>query len=81
MPTVFRYEGFRFYFFSNEGDPREPVHVHVRRDGIEAKFWVIPEVLIAYNSGYSPRTLRELVQIVEANRESIVRSWNGHFGS
>jgi hypothetical protein len=81
MPTVFRYEGFRFYFFSNEGDPREPVHVHVRRDGIEAKFWVIPEVLIAYNGGYSPRTLRELVQIVEANRESIVRSWNGHFGS
>jgi hypothetical protein len=81
MPTVFRYEGFRFYFVSNEGDPREPVHVHVRRDGIEAKFWVIPEVLIAYNGGYSPRTLRELVQIVEANRESIVRSWNGHFGS
>ena len=29
MPVVFRYKGFRFFFYSNEGNPREPVHVHV----------------------------------------------------
>jgi hypothetical protein len=36
MPVVFRYGGFRFFFYSNEGDPREPVHIHVMRgrDGI-----------------------------------------------
>lgn len=36
MPTVFRDGGFRFFFYSNEGDPREPVHVHVERSGMEA---------------------------------------------
>ncbi|MEO5324957.1 DUF4160 domain-containing protein [Mesorhizobium sp. CC13] len=39
MPVVFRHKGFRFYFFSNEGDPREPMHVHVGKDGVDAKFW------------------------------------------
>jgi hypothetical protein len=38
MPTVFRRGDYRF-FFSNEGDPRETPHVHVRRDGDETKFW------------------------------------------
>jgi len=29
MPTLLRVEGFRFFFFSNEG--QEPPHVHVGR--------------------------------------------------
>ena len=31
MPIVFRYHGYKFFFYSNEGDPREPVHIHVRQ--------------------------------------------------
>jgi hypothetical protein len=27
MPTVLRIDGYRFFFFSNEGN--EPVHIHV----------------------------------------------------
>ncbi len=81
MPVVFRERGFRFFFYSNEGNPREPVHIHVERDEIEAKFWVIPEVRLAYNDGYSARTLRELQGIVEAQRNLIVEAWNDHFGS
>ena len=30
MPVVFREGGLRYFFFSNEGDPREAVHVHVK---------------------------------------------------
>jgi len=30
MPVVLRYKGFRFFFYSNEDSPREPVHIHVR---------------------------------------------------
>lgn len=30
MPTVFRYEGIRFFFYSDEGTPREPTHIHAR---------------------------------------------------
>jgi hypothetical protein len=33
MPVILRYKGYKFFFFSNEGDPRESAHVHVRRGG------------------------------------------------
>jgi hypothetical protein len=56
MPTVFQFQGFRFFFYSNEGDPREPVHIHVRKSGSEAKFWLDP-VGLTSNDGFDARTL------------------------
>lgn len=46
MPVVFRFKGYRFFFYSNEGEPQEPLHVHVRRGEAAAKFWLepLPEV-------------------------------------
>jgi hypothetical protein len=79
MPTVFCECGFRFFFYSNEGSPREPVHIHVEKGGAEAKLWLNPAVQVAYNSGYDMRTLRELCQIVETNRNLIERTWNEFF--
>ncbi|WP_158824496.1 DUF4160 domain-containing protein [Granulicella sp. S156] len=81
MPIIFRYRGFKFFFYSNEGTPREPIHVHVERDEMEAKFWLIPEVRVAYNDGYDARTLRMLLGVVESNKDRIVRAWNEYFGS
>jgi hypothetical protein len=80
VPTVFRREGYRFYFFSNEGDPREPVHVHVRRGGDEAKFWLQPEVAVADSFGFNAAELNVLVRMVNEDRARIERAWNGHFG-
>lgn len=80
MPTVFSERGFRFFFYSNECSPREPVHIHVRKGGMEAKFALNPVVTLAYNSGYDARTLRELRGIIEANRDLIERTWNAFFG-
>jgi hypothetical protein len=40
MQVVFRYRGFKFFFYSNEGTPLEPTHIHVERDDLEAKFWM-----------------------------------------
>ena len=80
MPTVFRDRGFRFFFYSNEGSPREPVHIHVEKDGVEAKFWLLPQVRLAYNDGYDARTLRELQGMTEANRALIERTWDAYFG-
>lgn len=80
MPTVFRDRGFRFFFYSNEGTPREPVHVHVGSGDQEAKFWLRPDVRVAYNDGYDARTLRRLLEIVESNRDQIERQWNEYFG-
>ena len=45
----------------DEGDLREPVHVHVEKDGIDAKFWLWPDVVVAYNDGFNARALRDLI--------------------
>jgi Domain of unknown function (DUF4160) len=79
MPTVFQERGFRFFFYSNEGSPREPVHVHVEKDKDETKFWLNPTIQLAYNEGYDARTLRDLLRMVAANRELIERKWNEFF--
>jgi hypothetical protein len=79
MPVVFRERGFKFFFYSNEGTPREPGHIHVEKDEVEAKFCLKPEVRVAYNDGSDARTLRELLEIVEANKDRIERAWNEFF--
>ena len=81
MPVVFRYRGFRFFFYSNEGSPREPlhVHVHVRSGSGEAKVWLDPQVQVASSSGFDAGTLRELVEVVQANRVQIERTWHEYF--
>lgn len=81
MPTVFRYKGFRFFFYSNEGSPREPLHVHVMGAGGDAKFWLHPQVTLADSDGLDARTLRELLRVVQDNVALIERAWNEHFGN
>lgn len=80
MPVVFRYKGFRYFFYSNEGSPREPAHVHVRAGGGEAKLWLEPQVRVAASYGFDAGTLRELTEVAQANREMIERTWNDYFG-
>jgi hypothetical protein len=70
----------RFFFYSDEGIPREPPHVHVRQVGREAKLWLRPGLPEAYNRGFSERELRQLREIVEVNREKIEAAWNEFFG-
>jgi hypothetical protein len=79
MPVVFHHRGFKFFFYSNEGTPRESVHIHVEKDNVEAKFSLKPETRVAYNDGYNARTLRDLLEIVEDNKERIERAWNEFF--
>ena len=79
LPVIFRQDGFRFLFYSNEGSPREPMHVRALRDGIDAKFWLWPDVVPAYNDGYGARTLRVLTGMIEQRRDEIARAWNEHF--
>ena len=51
MPIVFRYKNFRFFFYSNEGNPREAMHIHVRNPQGEAKFWMTPYICLAAAKG------------------------------
>jgi hypothetical protein len=80
MPVVFRYNGVRFFFFSNEGSPREPIHIHAQQGDAEAKFWLRPEVTVAENFGFDRRALTELLGVVMQNRELIEGRWHEYFG-
>lgn len=79
MPVVFRYKGFRFFFYSNEGNPREPLHVHVRSAEGQAKYWMKPVVHLADSEGFDARVLRELNAVVTDNAALIERTWNDYF--
>ena len=81
MPVVFRHGTFRVFFYSNERSPREPVHVHIRSGGAEAKVWLEPEVAIADSRGFNARTLGEILDLVAARRGDIEEAWYGHFGN
>jgi hypothetical protein len=79
VPVVFREANYRFHFYSFEGSPREPVHVHVSRPGGTAKLWLFPLVRVAYNRRLDARELRLIETIVVERREEIERGWNAFF--
>ncbi len=79
MPTVFRFNGIRFHFFANEGNPREPMHIHAERADADAKLWLFPEVTIAKTFGYNRSEQAILLRIVSQRRGDIQRVWNEFF--
>jgi Domain of unknown function (DUF4160) len=81
MPVIFREGGLRYFFFSNEGAPREPPHVHVKGGGRDAKIWVEPEVSFAESFGFNSRELGHILRVVTENRDLILRAWYEHFGN
>lgn len=81
MPVILRYRGYRFFFYSNEGDPTEPLHVHVRKGERAAKFWLEPAVRLAESYRMEPHELNELQKVVEKNVKIIKRAWYEYFGS
>jgi len=79
MPKVFSWKGYRFHFFSNEGDPLEPIHIHVRKGSNLAKFWVDPEISLANNYGFVSKELNGFKVKIGENKELIKEKWHEHF--
>jgi len=77
MPEILRVRGFRFFFFSREGN--EPRHVHVERAEQYAKFWLEP-IELAESRGFRGSDMRELQSIIAEHREEFIIAWDGHFG-
>lgn len=79
MPVIFRWDGYRFFFFSNEGNPREPCHIHIQKGEAIAKFWITPEVKLAEAYKMTSSELKKLLGLVEQNKELIEEKWNEYF--
>lgn len=65
-PSCFA-NGLRYFFFSNEGQPPESPHIHVKGGGRDAKVWIELDVLLADSYGFNPRELSTILRTVAAN--------------
>jgi hypothetical protein len=68
-----------YWFFFYSFDCNEPMHVHVRRDRQNTKFWLAP-VQLAWNHGFSSRELNEIRRLVVEHEPFIIEAWNEHCG-
>ncbi len=77
MPTVFRKNGFRFFFYSREGN--EPPHIHVIGRGGEAKLWLDP---VEFSKVFQlrPKDQTEILKITEENIKLFLEKWNEWHG-
>jgi hypothetical protein len=76
MPVALRVKGYRFFFFSLEGN--EPPHIHVEQAERFAKFRLDPVSLVksrAFRSG----ELLEIQKIIEEHQDILLEKWNEHF--
>lgn len=86
MPQIFRIGSYIVYFWSNENDPLEPVHVHVaegRASANATKIWLTSsgKTLLCNNNSQIPnRELRKMMRIIEANSKEIMDKWYAQFG-
>ena len=78
MPRVAGIRG-PYWFFFYSFDCSEPIHVHVRREDDEAKFWLQP-VALAWNRGFGARELNEIRRIIVEHERPIIEAWNEHCG-
>ena len=86
MPQVFKIGSYWVYFWSNENDPLEPVHVHVALGAPRAnatKIWITKAgrcFVANNNSDIDERVLRNIVRIIEARSVEIIEKWQAYFG-
>jgi hypothetical protein len=78
VPTVLKVKGYRFFFFSREG--QEPPHIHVEQAERYAKFWLRP-VSLAGSRGFRSGELSEIQRVVRENRDSFEERYLEHLSS
>ena len=76
MPTVLDIEGFRFFFYS--ANRNEPPHIHIRKAGQEAKFWLNP-IRPTRLGRFKQRDMQRMIKTLEDNQDYILEQWNEQF--
>lgn len=74
MPTLLNLDGFKFFFYANE---HEPKHIHVMRSDGFAK--VELENLKVVQSYLKPKDLKQALNIIKENKDNFERIWNEWF--
>jgi hypothetical protein len=85
MPQIFKVGAYLIYFWSSEGRPLEPIHVHIAEgEPVEnaTKIWITQSghCLLCHNKSNIPRRkLRDMMDIIEARHTEIARRWYSYF--
>ena len=81
----FKIAGYTVYFWVNENNPLEPVHVHIAK-GVPSpnatKIWITKsgKCLLCHNNSKIPdKQLRIIMQIIEARNKSVIDLWYSTF--
>ena len=72
MPVILRIKVYRFWFY--EADLDEPPHVHVGKEGKEAKYW-IAQIALARAGRFREHELIEIERILAMYQEDVLNSW------
>lgn len=75
MPTVFKYEGYRFYFYSNE---HLPEHIHIESGKGYARI-VLETLEVTDSYDLNSKELKKLGKMVQKNKEKIKGAWYEYF--
>lgn len=87
MPQIFKIGSYWVYFWANENDPLEPVHVHIAMGPPvpnATKVWITQsgKCLRCNNNSRIPEaTLRNIIRIIEARSDEVISKWKEFFGS
>ncbi len=74
MPTLLVKNGFKFFFYANE---HEPKHIHVMKNDDFAKIKL--ESIKVVQNYLKPKDLKFALQIVKENKKEFERIWNEWF--
>jgi len=77
MPKVFKKDGYKFFFYSNE---HRPIHVHVRHGDGEAVFDVEESVDLRESQKMKISELSRAQYLAEENRHLILEKWHEQLG-
>lgn len=77
IPTVLTINGFKFHFYSDEGS--EPCHIHAKKGGGRAKWWLEPMLKEEYAYGFTQQERRQVKRITEEHQEQLISAWYEYF--
>ncbi len=86
MPQVFKIGSYWVYFWADENEPLEPIHVHIAQGKPvknATKIWITKFggcYLENNNSNIPDHVLNNIMKILEARSSEIIEKWEKFFG-
>lgn len=79
MPVILNIGAYRFFFYSNEGNPTKAPHIHVRSQNGEAKISLVEPYAVMLNAGFSAQELRKICKLVQEKQEILKGAYHDYF--